>query len=120
MYAIQGPPKGHEFEAQMEGEVFSLFTSRVEGSDDSDDELDPYVGVQLGANNHTQVALIDSGAHKNCMSHAVFAKLTGTVLVKEEITFIGFSSETTTTLGYMNIPVVINGLNCSDKFYVLP
>ena len=81
--------------------------------------LSPHIQVECGTLGVSTIALIDTRAHANTISHDLWVQLGKPhIWPTQQVILIGFLGQVTTMLGKCRLPIYICGYNCVHEFHV--
>ena len=94
--------------------------STVMQTTDITDDLQPYIPVAVESLDIQEVALVDSGACINVISHEFFSRLSDVHFEPEKRPIRSFTGQWSIFIGKVHLNIKIGDQDGSDTFYVMP
>ena len=91
----------------------------LKASESSSHILKPYILVEIGNKQTTELALIDTGADINAISHEIWVNLGRPKLNQSTIKIQTFSGSTIEVEGNLNLPIFIGSTDVHAEFVVM-
>lgn len=87
--------------------------------DDLNQGLWPVIVATFGENRLICQTLVDTGVDVNTMPLHMFQSIRNLTLVPQKGDLVSFVSDQENYLGYANIPIFIQDIQCSHRFYIM-